>query len=88
MRPISPSRRLLSTALAAALAVLGLSPVAAHAAGGSNLALGKAATASSALGAQPASTVTDGSKNANGSAGCPAINALAVIAATTPATMA
>lgn len=60
MKPIALGRRLVSVALVAGLTVLGLSPVAAHAAGGPNLALGKAATAGSALGAQPASAVNDG----------------------------
>ncbi|WP_433793508.1 CARDB domain-containing protein [Actinoplanes sp. CA-252034] len=60
MQPISLSRRLVSVALAAGLAVLGLTPVAAHAAGGPNLAAGRAVSASGALGAQPASAVNDG----------------------------
>ncbi|MFB9338841.1 discoidin domain-containing protein, partial [Actinoplanes octamycinicus] len=63
MTPLSLGRRLVSTALAAGLAVLGLTPVAAHAAGGPNLALGKTVTASGALGAQPASAVNDGNPN-------------------------
>lgn len=63
MRRTSLRRRLLSSALATSLAVLGLSPTAAHAAGGPNLALGKAVTASGALGAQPASAVNDGNAN-------------------------
>ncbi|MEU8655654.1 CARDB domain-containing protein [Actinoplanes philippinensis] len=63
MKPISLSRRLVSVALAAALTVLGLAPVAAHAAGGPNLAIGKAVSASGALGAQPASAVNDGNPN-------------------------
>jgi hypothetical protein len=63
MKPISLSRRLVSVALAAGLAVFGISPVAAHAAGGPNLATGKAVSASGALGAQPASAVNDGNPN-------------------------
>jgi hypothetical protein len=63
MKPISLSRRLVSVALVAGLAVFGLSPVAAHAAGGPNLATGKTVTASGALGAQPASAVNDGNQN-------------------------
>ncbi|BCJ46981.1 hypothetical protein GCM10010168_34990 [Actinoplanes ianthinogenes] len=63
MKPRTLSRRLVSAALAAGLAVLGLSPVAARAAGGTNLALGKAVSASGALGAQPASAVNDGNAN-------------------------
>ncbi|KUL36684.1 CARDB domain-containing protein [Actinoplanes awajinensis] len=63
MKPITLSRRLVSVALVAGLAVLGLSPVAAQAAGGPNLAIGKAVAASGALGAQPASAVNDGNAN-------------------------
>ncbi|WP_229068410.1 CARDB domain-containing protein [Actinoplanes sp. DH11] len=56
------STRLIGAALAAALVVLGMSPPAAHAAGGPNLAAGKPASASGSLGAQPASAVTDGNQ--------------------------
>ncbi|GGN98221.1 hypothetical protein GCM10010112_91140 [Actinoplanes lobatus] len=63
MKPITLSRRLVSLALAAGLAVLGTPPVAAKAAGGTNLAIGKAVTASGALGAQPASAVNDGNQS-------------------------
>ncbi|MEV6302628.1 CARDB domain-containing protein [Actinoplanes sp. NPDC051861] len=52
--------RLFGAALAAGLIVLGISPPAAHAAGGPNPAAGKPASASGSLGAQPASAVTDG----------------------------
>ncbi|WP_328468323.1 discoidin domain-containing protein [Actinoplanes sp. NBC_00393] len=55
-------RRLIGVALAAALITLGISPPAAHAAGGPNLAAGKPTSASGALGAQPASAVTDGNQ--------------------------
>ncbi|MBG0564084.1 CARDB domain-containing protein [Actinoplanes aureus] len=56
-------RRLIAAALAAGLISLGMSPPAAHAAGGPNLAAGKAASASGSLGAQPASAVSDGNPN-------------------------
>ncbi|WP_433363544.1 CARDB domain-containing protein [Actinoplanes sp. CA-142083] len=56
-------RRLLSIALAAGLVAAGMSPTAAHAAGGVNLAAGKAATASGVNGPYPASNVTDGNAN-------------------------
>ena len=52
--------RLVGAALAAGLIALGMSPPAAHAAGGPNLAAGKAASASGSLGAQPSSAVSDG----------------------------
>jgi hypothetical protein len=55
-------KRLIGAALAAGLIVLGMSPPAAQAAGGPNLAAGKPASASGALGAQPASAVTDGNQ--------------------------
>lgn len=56
-------RRLIGAALAAALITFGMSPPAAHAAGGPNLAAGRPASASGSLGAQPASAVTDGNPN-------------------------
>ncbi len=49
--------------MAAGLVVTGLSPTAAHAAGGPNLALGKTATTSGANGPYPASNVNDGNAN-------------------------
>ncbi|BBH67978.1 hypothetical protein ACTI_46630 [Actinoplanes sp. OR16] len=52
-------KRVLTTALTAALILLGTSPPAAHAAG-PNLAAGKATSASGSLGAQPVSAITDG----------------------------
>jgi hypothetical protein len=63
MNPIVRGRRLISAALVAGLTVLGLSPVAAHAAGGPDLALGKVVSASGSLGAQPASAVNDNNPN-------------------------
>ncbi|MFI5889804.1 CARDB domain-containing protein [Actinoplanes sp. NPDC051513] len=56
-------RRLLSTVLVAGLIAAGMSPTAAHAAGGTNLAAGKAATASGVNGPYVASNVTDGNAN-------------------------
>src|SRR4051812_11873063 len=53
-------RRLLSTVLAAALVAAGLSPGAAHAAGGPNLAQGKPATSASSTSPYAASNVSDG----------------------------
>ena len=56
-------RRLLSTVVATVLVAAALSPGAAHAAGGPNLALGKSATASGANGPYVAANVTDGNAN-------------------------
>ena len=53
-------RRLLSTVVATVLVAAALSPGAAHAAGGPNLALGKSATASGTNGPYGAANVTDG----------------------------
>jgi hypothetical protein len=53
-------RRLLTSLAAACLVAAGLSPGAAHAAGGPNLALGKSATASGVNGPYGASQVNDG----------------------------
>ncbi len=63
MRTKQLRRRLLSSIVAAGLVVTGLTPTAAHAAGGPNLALGKSATASGVNGPYPASNVNDGNAN-------------------------
>ena len=55
--------RLISTILAAGLVAAGLSPGTALAAGGPNLALGKAATASGVNGPYTAANVNDGNAN-------------------------
>src|SRR5688500_15681496 len=60
MQTIPLRRRLISGFLAAGLVAAGLSATPAHAAGGPNLALGRAATAGGATGAYPASNVNDG----------------------------
>lgn len=56
----SSRRRWFVALLATTLSLTGLAPAPAHAAAGPNLALGKAATASGALGEYPAGNVTDG----------------------------
>ncbi|MFF5291481.1 CARDB domain-containing protein [Paractinoplanes globisporus] len=63
MRDRPLPRRLLSTVVATVLVAAALSPGTAHAAGGPNLAVGKAATASGANGPYAASNVTDGNAN-------------------------
>ncbi|MFD7964288.1 CARDB domain-containing protein [Streptomyces zaomyceticus] len=62
MRGIHPSRRLGVGLLTAGLISVGLLPVPAQAAGETNLALGRAATAGGTNGGYPASNVTDGSQ--------------------------
>ncbi|BBJ45316.1 hypothetical protein SSPO_080340 [Streptomyces antimycoticus] len=49
--------------MTAGLLTVGLLPVAAHAADGANLALGRPVTASGAHGSYPASNITDGSQS-------------------------
>ncbi|WP_189849447.1 CARDB domain-containing protein [Streptomyces omiyaensis] len=62
MRGTHPSRRLGVGLLTAGLISVGLLPVPAQAAGETNLALGRAATAGGTNGGYPASNVTDGSQ--------------------------
>ncbi|MFJ8659575.1 CARDB domain-containing protein [Streptomyces sp. NPDC093795] len=62
MRGTHPSRRLGAGLLTAGLLSVGLLPVPAQAAGETNLALGRAATAGGSLGGYPAAHVTDGSQ--------------------------
>ncbi|MER5307560.1 CARDB domain-containing protein [Streptomyces sp. NPDC002773] len=62
MRGTHPSRRLGAGLLTAGLLSVGLLPVPAQAAGETNLALGRAATAGGALSGYPATHVTDGSQ--------------------------
>ncbi|MEU5731315.1 CARDB domain-containing protein [Streptomyces antimycoticus] len=63
MRRRHHGRRLAAGLVTAGLLTVGLLPVAAHAAEGANLALGRPVTASGAHGSYPASNVTDGSQS-------------------------
>ncbi|SED29373.1 CARDB domain-containing protein [Streptomyces melanosporofaciens] len=63
MRKRHHGRRLAAGLVTAGLLTVGLLPVAAHAAEGANLALGRPVTASGAHGSYPASNVTDGSQS-------------------------
>ncbi|MER8157529.1 CARDB domain-containing protein [Streptomyces sp. NPDC094472] len=63
MRRRQHGRRLAAGLVTAGLLTVGLLPVAAHAAEGANLALGRPVTASGAHGSYPASNVTDGSQS-------------------------
>ncbi|MGK3108824.1 CARDB domain-containing protein [Streptomyces sp. WAC05858] len=63
MRRRHHGRRLAAGLVTAGLLTVGLLPVAAHAAEGANLALGRPVTASGAHGSYPASDVTDGSQS-------------------------
>ncbi|MCG0283652.1 discoidin domain-containing protein [Streptomyces sp. PSAA01] len=63
MRRRHHGRRLAAGLVTAGLLTVGLLPVAAHAAQGANLALGRPVTASGAHGSYPASNVTDGSQS-------------------------
>ncbi|AEM85724.1 CARDB domain-containing protein [Streptomyces violaceusniger] len=63
MRRRHHGRRLAAGLVTAGLLTVGLLPVAAHAAEGTNLALGRPVTASGAHGSYPASNVTDGSQS-------------------------
>ncbi|MGW7616537.1 discoidin domain-containing protein [Streptomyces antimycoticus] len=63
MRRRHHGRRLAAGLVTAGLLTVGLLPVAAHAADGANLALGRPVTASGAHGSYPASNITDGSQS-------------------------